>query len=176
MSARKPDPIDVAQVTGLSDMPLSELQSLLPLCAQQELVATELLAARQADGADLLAREQALQLAIDAGWDGDTAALESEYSRLLPRLNTLAGMLQRRQEYVETLGRQAGIIRKYISQHGLAARNQQQAEKQQTDRAANAAAKAAAALRYQAAKAAAEKQKRKTAKADADAAYNRPLR
>jgi len=173
---KQPAPIDVAAVVGLSDMPLAELQSLLPICAEQQLNAAEKLAKRQAAGADLLAREQALQLEIDARWDGDTSALENELLTLMPRIGALPGMLERRQEYVDLLGDQARDIAKYVAQHRLAANNELQAEKQQAERDRRAAEKVAEAEQFRADKERQRQADKKTERARNNAAYYRPLR
>jgi len=141
-------PIDVATVVGLSSMPLQELQELQSLCAEQQLVASALLATRQAAGADLLSKRDALELAIDAAWDGDTERLEAEYSRLLPRLNTLQGMYDRHAARIETLSNQARDIAKYINQRHAEQGRQERAAEAQAKLEAEAAAEAARAANY----------------------------
>jgi len=172
---KQPEPIDMATVVGLSDMTLAELQELQPICAQQELDTDALLAVRQASGAELLRKRDDLQLAIAAGWDTDTAELEAELLALLPRLNTLSGMLQSLTDHVDQLVRQARSIAGYISQHRAEQGRQERAAELQAELDARAAERAEKARQFQADKLAAAEAKKKTAKADAARRYYEPL-
>jgi len=169
-------PVDLSALNFRPSMGEQRLNELADMVAPQ----SDAVQARQ-DAANaalplLQDKRAALLWQIYAAYGSDNGKLISALQVVNIELEALTAGVQADEQRLYELN-SAGIqIRSAISQIHAAQWNKERADAAQAERDKLAADKAAKAVQFQADKLAAEKQQRRTARADADAAYNRPLR